>query len=69
MNISNVESENWHFNSECFSLNSKTYFIEKMIFEFWIIFLESKINIWILKIIDWVLKYFSTSVIIYESLL
>jgi len=30
-----------------------------MIFEFWIIFLESKINISIRKIIDWVLNLFA----------
>jgi len=40
-----------------------------MIFEFWIVFLESKIDISILKIIDWVLKHFSISVIHNESLL
>jgi len=40
-----------------------------MIFEFWIVFLESKIDISILKIIDWVLRLFSTSVIHNESLL
>jgi len=40
-----------------------------MIFEFWIGFLESKINISIPKIIDWFLRLFSTSVIHNESLL
>jgi hypothetical protein len=65
----NFESENWHLNSEFFNLNSKTYIIKKMIFEFWIVFLEFKINSSIFKIIDWVLRLFSTSVIHNESLL
>jgi hypothetical protein len=65
----NFESENWHFNSEKNYLNSKIYFIQKMIFEFWIVFLESKIDISILKIIDWVIKHFSISIIHNESLL
>jgi hypothetical protein len=40
-----------------------------MKFEFWTVFLESKISISILKIIDWVSNLFSTSVTHNESLL
>jgi hypothetical protein len=40
-----------------------------MIFEFWFFFLESKTNISIPKIIDWVLRFFPNNVIHTESLL
>jgi hypothetical protein len=39
-----------------------------MIFEFWVFFLESTINTSIPKIIDWVLRLFSTSVMHNESI-
>ncbi len=52
-----------------FYLNSKTYFIKKMIFEFWIVVVESRINILIPKLIDWVLRLFSTVVMHDESFL
>ncbi len=51
------EFENWHFNSEICN------FTWKLKFQFWITVLESKFYILIQKIIDWVLKVFSISVI------
>jgi hypothetical protein len=43
--------------------------IWKLTFEFWIIILESKIYISIQKIIDCIIRFFSTSVVNDKSLL
>jgi hypothetical protein len=46
----------------------KHYVIQKLIFEFWIVVLESKFYILIQKIIYWVWRVFSTSFILNKSI-